>query len=254
MPSLYLVISKFTVTHPCWESLCGLSPPMMAPLFMNWRTFSVLAYVLIPSPLQVLSLLEDCFLLAFLAYCLPWFTHFSGKDLDFPGGSAVKESASPGRPGFDLWFGEIPWRREWLPAPVFWPGEFHGLQSMGLQRVGHFLLSVKEWLSLTGKDYLSLGHGLEASCLSLNIFCPAASVSCIISLFKAGGNVWCFIPTNIECLLCKALSEVLCGKATSKFSLSGKQIPLPCRTCAPCSFLRGTINALPGYNHSDSHT
>jgi len=21
----------------------------------------------------------------------------------------------------------IPWRREWLPTPVFWPGEFHGL-------------------------------------------------------------------------------------------------------------------------------
>ena len=22
---------------------------------------------------------------------------------------------------------EDPWRREWLPTPVFWPGEFHGL-------------------------------------------------------------------------------------------------------------------------------
>ena len=21
----------------------------------------------------------------------------------------------------------IPWRREWLPTPIFWPGEFHGL-------------------------------------------------------------------------------------------------------------------------------
>ena len=25
--------------------------------------------------------------------------------------------------------GKIPWRRERLPAPVFWPGEFHGLHS-----------------------------------------------------------------------------------------------------------------------------
>ena len=32
-----------------------------------------------------------------------------------------------GRPGFDPWVGKIPWRREWLPTPVFWPGEFHGL-------------------------------------------------------------------------------------------------------------------------------
>ena len=22
---------------------------------------------------------------------------------------------------------KIPWRKEWLPTPVFWPGEFHGL-------------------------------------------------------------------------------------------------------------------------------
>ena len=27
------------------------------------------------------------------------------------------------------WVGKIPWRREWLPTPVFWPGEFHGLYS-----------------------------------------------------------------------------------------------------------------------------
>ena len=26
---------------------------------------------------------------------------------------------------------EIPWRRERLPTPVFWPGEFHGLYSLG---------------------------------------------------------------------------------------------------------------------------
>jgi len=32
-----------------------------------------------------------------------------------------------GRPGFDPWVGRIPWRREWLPTPVFWPGEFHEL-------------------------------------------------------------------------------------------------------------------------------
>ena len=44
-----------------------------------------------------------------------------------------------GRPGFKPWVGKIPWRREGLPTPVFWSGEFHGLhsQSMGSQRVGH---------------------------------------------------------------------------------------------------------------------
>ena len=29
----------------------------------------------------------------------------------------------------DPWLWKIPWRREWLPTPIFWPGEFHGLYS-----------------------------------------------------------------------------------------------------------------------------
>jgi len=33
------------------------------------------------------------------------------------------------RPGFNPWVGKIPWRRDRLPIPVFWSGEFHGLYS-----------------------------------------------------------------------------------------------------------------------------
>ena len=29
----------------------------------------------------------------------------------------------------DSWVGKIPWRRDRLPTPVFWPGEFHGQYS-----------------------------------------------------------------------------------------------------------------------------
>ena len=29
----------------------------------------------------------------------------------------------------DPWVGKIPWRRERLPTPVFWPGEFQRLYS-----------------------------------------------------------------------------------------------------------------------------
>ena len=29
----------------------------------------------------------------------------------------------------ETWVGKIPWRREWLPTPIFWPGEFLGLYS-----------------------------------------------------------------------------------------------------------------------------
>ena len=43
------------------------------------------------------------------------------------------------RPGFDPWVDKTPWRKEHLPTPVFWPGEFHELLwSTGWQRVGHY--------------------------------------------------------------------------------------------------------------------
>ena len=58
--------------------------------------------------------------------------------MGFPCGSADKGSTcNVGDLGFDPWVGKIPWRRKRLPRSVFWPGEFHGLQSMESQRVGH---------------------------------------------------------------------------------------------------------------------
>ena len=41
----------------------------------------------------------------------------------------VKNLPECWRPGLDPWVGNIPWRRERLPTPVFWPREFHGLYS-----------------------------------------------------------------------------------------------------------------------------
>ena len=49
------------------------------------------------------------------------------------------------RPGFDPWVWKIPWRRERLPTPVFWPGEFHGLHSSW----GCKELDITEWISLS---------------------------------------------------------------------------------------------------------
>ena len=47
-------------------------------------------------------------------------------------GSDGKESAckAGGLGLFDPWVGEIPWRREWQPTPVFLPGEFYGQRSL----------------------------------------------------------------------------------------------------------------------------
>ena len=53
-----------------------------------------------------------------------------------------------GRPGFDPWVGKIPWRREWLPTPVFWPGEYRGQRSLvGYSPWGRKELDRTEWLT-----------------------------------------------------------------------------------------------------------
>ena len=57
------------------------------------------------------------------------------QQMGFPGGSAGKEST---RHAGDLCsipgFGKIPWRRERLPTPIFWPGESHGLSVHGVAK------------------------------------------------------------------------------------------------------------------------
>ena len=64
----------------------------------------------------------------------------------FPCGSGGKESAcNLEDQGFDPWVGKIPWRRERLPTPVFWPGEFRGLYSPW----GHKEFDTTERLSLS---------------------------------------------------------------------------------------------------------
>ena len=42
----------------------------------------------------------------------------------------VKNLPATQRPGFNPWIGKIPWKREWLPTPLFLPGEFHGQRNL----------------------------------------------------------------------------------------------------------------------------
>ena len=50
---------------------------------------------------------------------------------DFPGGSDGKSIClQSGRPGFDPWVGQIPWRRKWQPTSVLLPGKSHGQRSL----------------------------------------------------------------------------------------------------------------------------
>ena len=46
---------------------------------------------------------------------------------------------------FDPWVRKIPWKREWLPTPVFLSGEFHGQRRLE----GYGPWDCKSWTQLS---------------------------------------------------------------------------------------------------------
>ena len=62
----------------------------------------------------------------------------------------VKNLPAMRRPGLDPWVRKIPWRREWLPTPIFWPGESHDQRSLA----GYSLWGHKELLRTGLSDFL----------------------------------------------------------------------------------------------------
>ena len=80
------------------------------------------------------------------------------ENIYFPGGSYGKESACKSR--FNPWVWKIPWRREWQPTLVFFPGGFHGQRSLaGYSPWGHKELDTIEWTNtLLPLQYLNKNH------------------------------------------------------------------------------------------------
>ena len=74
----------------------------------------------------------------------------------------VKNLPAMQGPGFNPWVGKIPGRRERLPTPVFWPGEFHGVaKSWTWLSDFHFHV---HWVS----DAFQPPHPLSPTSLALN--------------------------------------------------------------------------------------
>ena len=58
---------------------------------------------------------------------------------------------------FDPWVGKIPWRREWLPTPVFLPGEFHEQRNLvGYSPWGRKESDMTEELTLSLSFHISM--------------------------------------------------------------------------------------------------
>ena len=85
-----------------------------------------------------------------MCLCLPAFnTSYTSGCGGFSGGTVVKNLPSR-RHGFNLWVGQIPWRRKWQPSPVFLPRKSHGQRNLagyspwGRKRAGHDLATKQQ--------------------------------------------------------------------------------------------------------------
>ena len=100
---------------------------------------------------------------------------FQGKHLitGLPWQLSSKESACQCRiRGFDLWIRKIPWRRKWLPTPVFLPGKSHGQRSLvDYSPWGHKELAMTEETQHACKPKLTIKTGwVLVSSLSLSVW------------------------------------------------------------------------------------
>ena len=103
------------------------------------------------------------------------------------------------RPGFDPWIGKVPWRREWLPSPVFLPGEFHGQRSLAdYSSWGHKELEMTEWLTLFILFY-------DLSILSINFLSDVLFVN---FFFQSVGCLFCFVDSFLYCAKAFSLDVV----------------------------------------------
>ena len=104
---------------PCYCSqLCGRSPLLLAfQTHLNQNKHGGCHLFLLKDHGLPMGLREDTF--------------WKGLGMGFPGGSDGKKICLQcRRPKFYPWAKKIPWRREWLPTPVFLPENFHWQRSL----------------------------------------------------------------------------------------------------------------------------
>ena len=117
-----------------------------------------------------------------------------------------------GWPGFNPQVGKIPWRRERLPNPVFWPGGFHGLYNPW----GHKKLDTTEWLSLPftsnyGGDNEDNGDLLwKVPCWHCYTQCPQPCSSPLL-IHASTGDSWTLLGKSgsVSCGVTAPFSWVL---------------------------------------------
>ena len=141
-------LPEFTLTHVHWvrdaiqpsHPLLSPSPPafniFLNKVFVNLRAILLFIYwkilfVLFFFSKEILYLtFRELFWLAYTLDGLSWWLYLQCL-----------------RPGFNPWVGKIPWGEEWLPTPVFLPGEIHGAWQATVHGVAES--DMTQWLSFT---------------------------------------------------------------------------------------------------------
>ena len=107
----------------------------------------------------------SCYPLTLRFPCKPPILYFKGLvcvHWSLPGGSSGKPSCQCRRHKFDPWVGKIPWRRNWQPTPVFFPGKSHGHRSLaGYSPWGHRVRH--NWSDLAGTQNKNITESLGFS-------------------------------------------------------------------------------------------
>ena len=93
-----------------------------------------------------------------------------GYSVQYSWASLVAQTVKNPPAMWGTWVGNIPWRRERLPAPVFWPGEFHGVAKCWTPlRDFHFHLPHSKIINL-GKA-VDLAELLSSLCIEYLEYC-----------------------------------------------------------------------------------
>ena len=118
-----------------WQWMCWI---LTAGPLANSLKLSLSIFLTITLSLSTLSLHPHSFPYNFAVPCLPpvppprqWSPPApTWSDFYFDWASLVTQTVNGRRPGFDPWLRNIPWRRQWQPAPVFFPKKSHGQRSL----------------------------------------------------------------------------------------------------------------------------
>ena len=138
---------------------------------------------------------------------------------------------------------KIPWRRGWLPTPVFWPGELHGQRSLaGYSPWGHREADSTEQLKHTQGHIINmsliLGHtmwtfsgvinGCGVVCGALNIPRVLLSVffNCLLSSLPLGTSCTDNMPAFLFLLILLILFCAGLGNQTCRNQADSSSAPV----------------------------